>query len=84
MITHHTHVIRLYDPRDPDESRWRDGSGVVHRMSNTVYKGSGRARTGWQPICGAHRNAVAFCHRKRCPLPVSCIGCIGYESPYPR
>jgi len=63
------------------EMRWRDRSGVVHAMTmSAVEKRGMRCLT----VCGAHNGYAQFRHPKYSPLPVNCIGCLGYESPYPR
>jgi hypothetical protein len=66
------------------EMRWRDRSGVVHEMHMTA-SGRGYLNSVWcEAICGAHRATAAFKHPKYSPLPVSCVYCLGYVSPYPR
>lgn len=68
---------------DPRELRWRDRSGVVHAMTMSVIKDRGGG-IYCITLCGAHNGHMLFRHPKYSPLPVNCIGCLGYESPYPR
>lgn len=67
------------------EMRWRDRGLVVHAMSMVATSGPGcPIGTHCQPVWGAHRATTTFKHPKYCPLPVSCVFCLGYIPTLPR
>lgn len=66
------------------DSRWRDGSGVIHQMTFVMDVGFARPGPRWLTVCGQHNGTTFFQHVKRCPLQVNCVACIGYVPTLPR